>query len=395
MGARLVKAVILHQLYVGNEKTLPGCYSLLTSPSRDLEDTLLLMLRARHDPELSLGWKDTETGRPTPTHPAIAHIARDMLSKAEREQTAIVSSAVSHLEPFDDPIMAANVSASDFQLTDLMQHERPVSLYLTTPVADLERVQSLHRLFFTLAGTRNTEHLEFRDGEPKAGYKHRLLQVFDECAHLGYSPVIQKQFSLASGYGIQGMFVFQDFSQLFDLYGRNESITSNCDVKVAFAPNNIETAEYLSRILGTETREKITNAVFPKARRSEPKSHGRALLTPDECMRLDPQKSIVIKNGTRPILGHKVPYFEMPELLKRTKVVATSTDRIERTDRPWWETLRKSTVQRKEGLVSSVINKPVSSKPNRKKAGVTANRKQMDLFASIESDSNKDGSDGK
>ena len=43
-----------------------------------------------------------------------------MLSKSERERSAIVSSAVSYLEPFDDPIMAANVSGHDFSLLDLI-----------------------------------------------------------------------------------------------------------------------------------------------------------------------------------------------------------------------------------------------------------------------------------
>ncbi len=339
MGARLIKAAILHQLYAGSEKTLPGCYRLLTTTSRDLEDTLLAMLRASHDPELRCKWVDSEANKPTVTHPAVAHIARDMLSKSEKERSSIVSSAISYLEPFDDPIMAENVSGSDFCLTDLMNHEQPVSLYLTTPVADLERVQPLHRLFFTLAGTRNTEHLSFENGKPLPAYKHPLLQIFDECAHLGYTPTIQKHFSLASGYGIYGLFVFQDFSQLFELYGRNESITSNCDVKIAFAPNNLETASYLSKLLGNETREKKAGFFddFLNKKGAKPKqSLGRPLLTPDECFRLPREKSIILRNGFPPILGEKLPYFKIPELLERTKVPPPPSDKLTRKETAWF-----------------------------------------------------------
>ncbi len=338
MGARLIKAAILHQLYAGSEKTLPGCYRLLTTTSRDLEDTLLAMLRASHDPELRCKWVDSDDNKPTATHPAVAHIARDMLSKSEKERSSIVSAAISYLEPFDDPIMAENVSESDFCLSDLMNHEQPVSLYLTTPVADLERVQPLHRLFFTLAGTRNTEQLSFQDGRPAPSYKHPLLQIFDECAHLGYSPTIQQHFSLASGYGIYGLFVFQDFSQLFELYGKNESITSNCDVKIAFAPNSLETANYLSKLLGTETREKkagVFDDLFNK-RGSKPKqSLGRLLLTPDECARLPRDKSIILRNGFPPILGEKIPYYKIPELLQRSKIPPPLSDKLTLKEARW------------------------------------------------------------
>lgn len=341
MGTRLLKAAILHQLYVGKDKSLAGCYKLLTSLGRDLEDTLLMMLRAEHDAQFSYGWKDEETGNPSVTHPAVAHIARDMLSKSDRERNSIVSSTISYVEPFDDPILASNILTSDFSLLDLMNHDKPVSLYLTTPVADLERVQAIHRLLFTLAGVRNTEHLEFNNGLPAPKYKHRLLEVFDECAHLGYSPEIQKQFSLASGFGIQGMFVFQDFSQLFDLYGRNESITSNCDVKVTFAPNNLQTSEHISRILGNETREQSDSVggIFSKRQNKQKYSFARALLTPDECARLSQDKSIIIKNGHPPILGDKVPYYLIRDLAVRTKISPPKSETIPSKEPLWFEKL--------------------------------------------------------
>ena len=396
MGARWLKAIILHQLYAGRDKTLPGCYHLLTSVNRDLEDTLLLMLRTKHDPFYQFGWIDPETGKPTPTHPAIAHIARDMLSKSDRERTGIISSAVSYLEPFDDPIMAENVSHSDFSLSDLMNHEQPVSLYLTTPVSDLERVQPLHRLFFTLAGTRNTEHLEFRDGKPAPMYKHPLLEVFDECAHLGYSPVIQKHFSLASGYGIYGLFVFQDLSQLFDLYGRNESITSNCDIKVAFAPNNLETAGYLSKLLGMETRTKESSSavLFGNNGRGQKQSLGRLLLTPDECARLPRHKSIIVKNGFPPILGDKIPYYEIPALLERSRIPPPASDKVIPKETPWPLKLMSAAAAKPSPKAKEV--KPLmlpepkaqpAAKRGKSKPKPADNECQFDLFPEIKKQS--------
>lgn len=371
MGTRLLKAAILHQLYIGKDKSLAGCYKLLTSLGRDLEDTLLMMLRAEHDPQFSCGWVDEDTGKPSATHPAVAHIARDMLSKSDRERNSIVSSTISYVEPFDDPILAANISTSDFSLLDLMNHDNAVSLYLTTPVADLERVQSIHRLLFTLSGVRNTEHLEFNNGLPTPKYKHRLLEVFDECAHLGYSPEIQKQFSLASGFGIQGMFVFQDFSQLFDLYGRNESITSNCDVKVAFAPNNLQTSDHISKILGNETREQTDSAggLFSKKQSKQKYFFARALLTPDECARLAHNKSIIFKNGHPPVLGDKVPYYLIRELAVRTNIPPPKSDTIHSKEPLWFEKLAAAHVLQEKMQASAKSKKQSNLKKAKKGQG--------------------------
>lgn len=380
MGTRLIKAAILHQLYAGSDKTLPGCYKLLTASSRSIEETFKLMLSALHDKKGEFNWQDSESGKTSTTHPVVASIARDMLSKSDRERSSIVSSAISYLEPFDDPIMASNVSSSDFSLADLMHNEKPVSLYLTTPVADLERVKSLHRLFFTLACTRNTEHLEFDCGQPKAKYKHRLLEVFDECAHLGYFPIIPKHFSLASGYGIRGLFVFQDFSQIFELYGRNESITSNCDIKIAFAPNNLETAKYLSNLLGVETRTKKEDGSLKnflgKGQKPFKQTFARPLFTADECLRLDKDKSIILKNGAPPILGTKLPYFKIPGLLERSKIPATRSDKLVKKEQTYWGNLAES---KKQNLKAKVVSKKVRSfsKKNSKKLSEV---KQIELF---------------
>ena len=383
MGVRLVRGAILHQLYVGNEKTLPGCYRLLTSTQRDLEDTFLLMLHAQHDPTLRYGWKDPETEKPTPTHPVVAHIARDMLSKSDKERAAIVSSAISYLEPFDDPIMAANVSESDFSLSDLMNHEKPVSLYLTTPVADLERVQTLHRLFFTLAGTRNTEHLDYRDGRPTPRCKHPLLEVFDECFHLGYTSVIPKHFSLAAGYGIYGLFVFQDLSQLFELYGRNESITSNCDVKVAFAPNNLETAAHLSKLLGVETREKEVHPEIGRKSAGSRQTLGRPLLTPDECARLPREKSIILRNGFPPILGDKLPYYKMPELRERSRIPPPQSDKLPPSGPRWFESAAKACEESPETPRVEIAR---TTPMKKRKPEPKAQAEQMRMFPSLIND---------
>ena len=89
--------------------------------------------------------------------------------------------------------------------------------------------------------------------------------------------------------------ICQDKAQLDAAYGKDESVTSNCHVTVAYAPNKVETAKYLSDRLGVTTVIKEQESVSFQggvgifAKKSVTKSQQevqRAVLTPDEIMRL-------------------------------------------------------------------------------------------------------------
>jgi type IV secretion system protein VirD4 len=69
-------------------------------------------------------------------HPVIAAAGRDMLDRPERERGSVLSSAKVYLTLFADPLVAANSRRSDFRLADLMDHEKPVSLYIVTRGTD-------------------------------------------------------------------------------------------------------------------------------------------------------------------------------------------------------------------------------------------------------------------
>jgi len=64
--------------------------------------------------------------------------------------------------------------------------------------------------------------------------------------------------SYMAGYGLKAYLITQDIRQILDQYGTNESIVSICHVRVAYAPNRLETAEVLSKMTGTKTIQKDT-----------------------------------------------------------------------------------------------------------------------------------------
>ena len=94
--------------------------------------------------------------------PVVASIARELLNKSDNERSGVVSTAMSFLGLYRDPLIAANTARSDWRIADLMEAERPVSLYLVVPPSDISRTKPLVRLILNQIARRLTETLRGR-----------------------------------------------------------------------------------------------------------------------------------------------------------------------------------------------------------------------------------------
>ena len=113
---------------------------------------------------------------------------------------------------------------------------------------------------------------------------------------------------------------------------------ANCHVRIAYAPNTIETAKTLSDMTGKTTvvEEKVSlsgsRSGHMKNASVNVTETARPLLTPDECMRLPgPEKDnqgkvikpgdmLIFTAGQSPIYGRQILYFFDPVFSKRSKV---------------------------------------------------------------------------
>ena len=313
----LLVGVILHVLYAEHDKTLRGCVEFLTSPGRPVDEALEAMITADHDRLGERGWLEPGTGEPTSTHPVASSAARALLDKSANERSGVLSTALSFLDLYRDPILATNTEASDFTIRDLMQRERPVSLYLTVPSSDLHRTRPLVRMLLNQALRRLTETLEFDNGRPVPHYRQPLLLMLDEFPALGRLAFFQESLAYLAGYGIRAFLITQDLSQHYGVYGREEAITGNCHVRIAFTANKPETAELLSRMAGDMTvhmeqrsyRGDRFDLVLNKQYVAQQQVR-RPLLTPDEAMRLPEDDALIFVAGYPPIRAGKVRYWE-------------------------------------------------------------------------------------
>jgi type IV secretion system protein VirD4 len=301
----LLVGAILHVLYAEPDKTLSGVANFLSDPRRPIETTLRAMMTTPH-----LG----EAG----VHPVVASAARELLNKSENERSGVLSTAMSFLGLYRDPVVARVTRRCDWRIEDLVGEARPVTLYLVVPPSDIARTKPLVRLLLNQIGRRLTETLE------GSGRRHRLLLMLDEFPALGRLDFFESTMAFMAGYRIKAFLIAQSLNQIERAYGQNNAILDNCHVRVSFATNDERTAKRVSDALGTATEMKAQKN-YAGHRLSPWLGHlmvsrqetARPLLTPGEIMQLPPSDELVLVSGVPPIRAKKVRYYEDRQLKAR------------------------------------------------------------------------------
>jgi type IV secretion system protein VirD4 len=299
----LLVGAILHVLYAEPDKTLAGVATFLSDPRRTIEQTLAAMMRTPH-----LG----EAG----PHPVVASAARELLNKSDNERSGVLSTAMTFLGLYRDPVVAAVTARCDWRIADLV--DGPCSLYLVVPPSDVSRTRPLIRLILNQVVRRLTESL---DG---AADRQKLLLMLDELPVLGRLDFLESTLAFMAGYGVRAFLITQSLNQIERAYGPNNAILDNCHVRVCFAANDERTAKRISEALGTATEERamrnyaghrlspwLGHLMVSKAESPRP------LLTPGEIMQLPADEEILMLAGAAPIRARKARYFKDPRLARR------------------------------------------------------------------------------
>ena len=294
----LLVGTILHVLYAEPDKTLAGVAAFLSDPKRPIETTLRAMMTTRH-----LG----EAG----PHPVVASTARELLNKSDNERSGVLSTAMSFLGLYRDPVVAKVTARCDWRIADLVEGKHPATLYLVVPPSDISRTKPLIRLVLNQIGRRLTEDLQAQK------HRHRLLLMLDEFPALGRLDFFESALAFMAGYGLKAFLIAQSLNQIEKAYGPNNSILDNCHVRVSFATNDERTAKRVSDALGTATEMRAMKN-YAGSRLSPWLGHlmvsrqetARPLLTPGEMMQLPPADEIVMVSGIHPVRAKKARYFE-------------------------------------------------------------------------------------
>jgi type IV secretion system protein VirD4 len=301
----LLVGAILHVLYAEEDKTLAGVAAFLSDPKQPIESTLAAMMKTAH-----LG----EAG----VHPVVASAARELLNKSGNERSGVLSTAMSFLGLYRDPVVAEVTRRCDWRIADLVAAGKPTTLYLVVPPSDISRTTPLIRLILNQIGRRLTEDLHASPDRPE------VLLMLDEFAALRRLDFFESALAFMAGYRIKAFLIAQSLNQIEKAYGPNNSILDNCHIRVSFSTNDERTAKRVSDALGTATEMKAMKN-YAGSRLSPWLGHlmvsrsetARPLLTPGEIMQLPPTDEIVMVSGLHPIRAKKARYYEDARLQER------------------------------------------------------------------------------
>ena len=112
----------------------------------------------------------------------------------------------------------------------------------------------------------------------------------------------------------------QGLPQINGIYGKDNQILMNCHLKIFYAPNDNDTAQYAETEIGKatiESKSKTRNAGrFIGYTSTSTSQMARSLMTADELKRMEDQE-VIIASGSLPVLTDKIKYYENNYYLKK------------------------------------------------------------------------------
>lgn len=322
--------------YVQNDKDVSG--NVLPLSQRRLGRILSLLT------DNGLATIDREIKLLPAGHPAKGPYGLFLQAK-ENIRGNIVIGLGNRLNVFQDKLVDALTADSTIDLT--LPGHKPCAYFCILSAQD-HTYAFLSSLFFTMIFSRLEQYArrETEDGKLPVPVNF----VLDEFPSIGKLGDFKRSIAFTRGFRMNCIVIVQSIAQLADMYPRREweEITACCDATICLGVNDTTSAQFISEKCGmttirvTNNQQPQTPLFSPVANLSRPYSQTRsntqrALMQPDEVLRLDNAKSIVMLRGQLPMLLYKVMPPEFADFKKlRTLSIAKyhgKTDEVEEEPR--------------------------------------------------------------
>lgn len=241
-------------------------------------------------------------------HPSRGLIAISEIAPS-RTRGSFFTSALTTLRLFTSPKIYSMTKESEFRLKDL--GNKKVALFIILPDGK-STYYSLASLLVNQMYEQLTEMADNRGGR----LERRVNFILDEFGNFTQIPDFATKLTVGGGRGIRFNLFLQNFAQLDDKYGKEQSkiIRGNCDNWIYLRTSDQETLEELSKKLGnyTVSTYSLSSSTGKNSAGSSSQSinlTGRPLLTPSEIEDIDRPYSLIMSKGNSGI-------FYAPDLSK-------------------------------------------------------------------------------
>lgn len=287
----LLTALILYTAYQmkPEQRNLPGLYDFLACGSFDELDSAFRSL-----PD---------------DHPAKRPYNLFCMSEAKTRGN-IIQGLGTRLKIMQDETVRAVTSASDIDLE--LPGRRKCAYYCILPDTG-GTYRFLTSLFFSFLFIRLMRQADRFGGENPV----RVNFVLDEFCNIGTMPDFVEKIATMRSRGLSCLMVVQSLPQMKSRYPLEtwKEIVGCCALRLVWGAAELDTAEYISELLGDATVEtlsyrrhsgKMAGAQIMKSLRP------RRLLTPSEVTQLPKKEGIALLLGQNPVRLEKAPFSEHP-----------------------------------------------------------------------------------
>ncbi|GAN80396.1 type IV secretory system conjugative DNA transfer family protein [Acidocella aminolytica] len=349
-AADLVAGVVLYTIYkIRKEKkrqaTLADVVDLFGSATTTTADLYKAM-------------NDNKLGPNNETHKWIADKGAMAIkgAKSERTDANIFQTAYQKLSPATDPLVQAATANSHFQLDDLMNGPKKIALFLILPPseANLARLSSLFTTILSMMvdiPTRKT--INPKAGKTEIPHDRPLMLLLDEIGNVGRIDALPNALTQLRQYGVKVIGIWQTITQINKLYGEDNPIMGASEIQMSFAPNDEDTAKWLSWRLGIATVQidniQLSGHRFGMGMHQANESLQyikRPLMTDDETMRLpgpkkdknnmitSPGEILIMKRGLDNIKAQQALWWDIKEIYANAQIEPVHTADSDATDLP-------------------------------------------------------------
>jgi type IV secretion system protein VirD4 len=238
----------------------------------------------------------------------------------ERIRSSVATTLETVLSPFEDPVVAASTSRSDFEPGLILDNAG--TLYLCGPSHEQHRVQGLFSALVSAVVAAAVR----RVSESGHALDPPLLVVLDEAANIAPIRDLDTLASTAAGMGIQLVTVCQDLAQLAARYDheRARTIANNHRAKILLSGvSDLVTLDLISGLAGEQAvREESNTLDFSDGRRTRSVSTTLRRLAPtDELRRTPPGRGVLVYGHLPPARIHLRPWYADRTLRRRAQVL--------------------------------------------------------------------------
>lgn len=275
--------------------------------------------------------RNSDHGNPM-IHDLIVKAANRSDGQNPKERSSTFATVCSKISLFQDPLIKAATSYSDFSIDDFVDSENGISLYLIIPYSDITRIAPVFRMIITFmvkkfsSGTTNANAMKL---------KIPCTFLLDEFPVLGYFPDIALNAGILAGYGVTFFIVSQSLNQIKDIYGENHPFLDHCKTKIIYAAGNFNDANMFAQTIGN--RSVLLDNLSSSGNRFElgmnsvsrsSQEQSVSLINADELMKLEYSRCIVMMEGFPPYKGKKVVYYEDPRFKDKQFLAVPSMDEL-------------------------------------------------------------------